>query len=170
MNINKPLLIAGVVTTLGVASLGVSAVSADARGAEGPAGLIDKISQRFNLNKDEVKSVFDDQREEHRAEMQKTNEERLTQAVADGKLTEEQKTKILAKQAELRTQMESLQDKTREERRDAMRANHEALEQWAEENDIPEEYLHLNGGHRGGRGHGGPGGNFQMRANNPAAE
>ncbi len=68
---------------------------------------------------------------------------RLDDLVEDGKITAEQKTKIEAKQEELETK--------REEQRDA-------LETWADENNIDAKYLMGGTGGPGGRGHGGPGG------------
>jgi hypothetical protein len=63
-------------------------------------------------------------------------EERLTQAVADGKITEEQKEKILDKHEEMQAKMESLKDLEPEERKAQMQTLHEELKKWAEENNI----------------------------------
>lgn len=103
--------------------------------------IVDKISSTFNLNKDEVQKVFDQNREEHRAEMEAKMEERLNTAVSDGKLTQDQATKIKAKKAELKTFMESQKDSSHEDRHEAMQAKRNELKQWAEENDIPDEYI-----------------------------
>lgn len=63
--------------------------------------------------------------------------DKLADAVEDGDITEAQKTLIEAKQEELQAARESQK---------------EALEQWAIDNDISEDYLKLGGG----RGKGGP--------------
>lgn len=154
--LKKPLVIASVISSMAFASLaGVAAVSAATPG-DGQSGLIDKIATKFNLNKDDVKAVFDEDRAAHEAEMQKHQEEKLSQLVTDGKLTAEQKDKIIAKQAELKAaheaEKDSMSNKTKEERRAAMEAKRTELEQWAKDNGIPSEYIHLVGGfgHHGG--------------------
>lgn len=148
MNYKKPLLIAGVVSSIALTGLaGISAVSAASTtsSTDGPTSLIEKLATKFNLNKDEVKAVFDEQRTEREATRQAKFEEHLTQAVKDGKLTEDQKAKIIAKATELKTareaKKEEMKDKTPEERRAAKEANRATLEQWAKDNNIPLEYL-----------------------------
>lgn len=160
MNIKKPLLIVGAVTTIGAAGLIGSQAAFAATSTSGSTSLVDKIAQKFNLNKADVQAVFDENRVEHEAAEQSRVETKLNQAVTDGKLTTEQKDKILAKRKELQDAREAdkaaMQDKTPEERHTAMEAKRTELEQWAKDNNIPTEYLRFVAGH-GGRGHG-PGG------------
>jgi HD superfamily phosphohydrolase len=157
MNIKKSLLVTGAVAAVGLTGatgIGVASAATDSPSAGlGTSSLIDRVAEKFNLNKEEVKTVFEEEHAERKAEMQQRQEERLDQAVADGKLTEEQKQKILAKLAEVRVQheaaFESMKDKTPEERKALKQELHGELEDlraWAEENDIPEEYLRLVGG------------------------
>jgi hypothetical protein len=151
---------------LGAVAFGASSVSAQSADGAYPS-IITKIAERFSLNQDEVKAVFDEERASHQAEMQQQNEEMLTAAVAAGELTEEQKQAILAKHAEMKTardaQMESMQSLTQEERQAAMvskRSERETqraeLEAWAEAQGIDMKYS-LMGGNRGHSGMGGPG-------------
>src|SRR5688572_430143 len=101
MAYKKQFMIAGAVTTLGAATvLGLSTASAATQDRH--TSLADKIATRFNLNKDEVQQFFEEDHASMEAEHQARIEERLTQAVKDGKLTEDQKAKILAKHAELK--------------------------------------------------------------------
>jgi hypothetical protein len=169
MNIKKPLLIAGAVATLGVASTAAGVQAVTNTGSD-QSGIVDKIAQKFNLNKDEVQKVFDEDRATHEAQHQSRMEERLSQAVKDGKLTEDQKTKILAKLTELKASMESerenFKNMTDEERKTHMEQKRTELETWAKENNIPTDYLHFIG-HGGGPG--GPG-KFRMRMDKPASE
>lgn len=151
--IKKKLVILGAAATIGLAGLGSAGLAVAETGEDG-SSLVAKIAQKFNLNQDEVQAVFDEERAEHHAERETKFKERLAQAVTDGKLTQEQADKIQAKHEEMQTVMESLQDKSKDERREAMHANRDELKQWAEDNDIPEEYLRMGG--RGGPG--GPGG------------
>jgi hypothetical protein len=155
LNIKKPLLVMGAVASVGVAGLaGSHAVSAATSSPHD--SLVDRIASKFNLNKDEVAKVFEEEKAVHHAEMQQKMEERLDTAVADGKITEEQKAKILAKLEELRKGHELWKDKTPEERHNAKLELHQGLEQWAEDNDIPLDLLHFKMHVK----HGGPGMGF----------
>lgn len=157
MNIKKPLIAIGATTALGMALVAGGALAQGARGGD----LVDKISTRFNLNKADVQKVFDENRVEKRTQMEQRYEERLNQAVKDGKLTAEQKDKILAKHKELMSQMEAkkgeikelkagLEGKSAEERkqlleqhRSEMEKHHDEIEAWEKENNIPSGYLGL---------------------------
>lgn len=105
--------------------------------------LVDKIATTFNLNKDEVQKVFDEDRQTHESERQAKTKERLEQAVKDGKLTQEQVDKILAKQQEMESSMNDLRDQTEEERKAAMETKRTELEEWAKNNNIPDEFAHF---------------------------
>lgn len=156
-NYKKPLLVAGVASTIALGTMSgagvVSAATDTDASTDHMSGLVDKLSSKFKLDKSEVKAVFDQDRSERQAERQKQVEERLTQAVTDGKITAEQKAAILAKQAELKEYHGSIEDKTRSERRELMKAKMDELKTWADENNIPTEYLRPGLGH--GHGHGG---------------
>ena len=156
MNIKKPLLVLGAVAGVSLASVaGAGAVSA-ATSSTGDS-LIDRIATKFNLDKEEVAQVFEEEREAKHADMQQKLEKRLDNAVKNGKLTEGQKAKIVAKFEELRERREQWKGKTPEERRDAMQKLHNELKRWAEDNDIPLEYLHFKMHSK----HGGPGPSFE---------
>lgn len=144
MNFSKKLL-AGAVVAVGTAgAIGLGVVSA-APDSSGPQGLVDKIATKFNLDKGEVRAVFDEDAATHRVEMEQKFEGNLDRAVAEGKITEEQKAKIVAKRAEMRTQAEgdrgAFKNKTKEEMRTLLQERHDALKQWATDNGIPMEYL-----------------------------
>ncbi len=188
--------------TIGLTSLAVVTALAIGGGSMAMAqgngagdSLVDKVATKFNLNKDEVQAVFNEERDARQAERaaevssdlqkavdagklsaeqktlienkmkenQSAREAEMTSlqewattnnidmryvmgggrhganldtAVADGKITAEQKTLIEQKQAEL--------EKARDAKRDAM-------EQWAQDNNIDDAYLHM-GMEKGGRG------------------
>lgn len=125
MSVKKSLLAASVITTITAGSLlGVSAVSAQS--ADGQSSLIDKIVAKFNLNRDEVESVFEEQRDEMKAEAATDLSERLQERVDDGDITAEQKTLIEEKAQEIQAAREAEQDE---------------LEQWAEDNGIDMRYI-----------------------------
>ena len=74
-------------------------------------GIVEVISQKFNLDKGKVETVVNEYQTQHRqqiqAAMQKEQSERLTQLVNDGKITEEQKQAIIKKREELRSWAQS---------------------------------------------------------------
>ncbi|EKD86122.1 MAG: hypothetical protein ACD_37C00459G0003 [uncultured bacterium] len=111
--------------------------------------IVQKIADKFGLNKDEVQKVFDEERTARQAEMQTKNAERLDQLVKDGRITEAQKTLILNKQKELQAKhqanRDSFKDKAPGEMKTQMEAERTALEAWAKENGINIEYLHGGG-------------------------
>lgn len=78
--------------------------------------LIQKIVEKFNLNKDEVNKLIEEnkaekekQRQEIEAKREAAVQDKLNQAVKDGKITEAQKSSILSKLAELKNTRPSIQ-------------------------------------------------------------
>lgn len=129
MKLKKSMLLAGVVTTVAAGSLlGISAASADT--ANGSSNIIDKLVEKFNLNRDDVQAVFDEERSEQQAERSAEFSDQLQQKVDDGDITAEQKTLIEQKFSEIQT---------------AHEAERTALQQWADDNGIDMKYLM--GGH-----------------------
>jgi len=122
------------------------------------SSLVQKLADKFGLNKDDVQAVFDEAHASREAEMETKYEERLTQLVSDGKITEDQKTLILAKHKDLeanrKAEMDSFKSMTADERKTAMDAKRTELENWAKENNIDVHYLM---GMFHGKGHGHPG-------------
>lgn len=150
------LLTAATVAVIGGTLLGSTNVFAQSATTDGGpmSPLVQKIADKFGLNKDEVQAVFDESRAEMETQRKAEYETRLTQLVTDGKITEAQKQLIIAKNAELeagrKAAMDSMKSATDAERKDAMDAMRTSLESWAEDNDIDLQYLMM--------GHGGPGG------------
>ena len=142
----KPMIIATSIATVGLAAaLGVGAVSA-ATTSTGHESLIDKLVTKFHLNKADVQQVFDQQRTENQAD----------HTVTEGKITQDQETKILAKLAEEQTFHDSIKDKSEADRRAAMKTHRVELQKWATDNGIDIKYLfggrgrHMGGHMRGG--------------------
>lgn len=154
---NKKIMLSALMVALvGTGLLAVNQVSAQETSTNPQDSIIQRLVTKFGLNETEVKQVFTEEHEARHAEMEKRMEDRLTTAVNDGKLTEEQKQKILAKQKEMKTsresEIESFKNMTEEERKVAMEAKRVELKKWAEKNDIPEEYFMMKmmkGGMRG---------------------
>lgn len=152
------MLAAGVLSAA-VLSGGVFALSASAQtSSNGNDSLASKIASKFNLNKEEVQSVLNEHHAEmHTAHMQEhleRHEERLNKAVQAGELTEEQKTKILEYLKSQESNLENLEDKTKEERQAAMKTHREEMKKWAADNGIDEKYVLPMGGPGPGHGHG----------------
>jgi hypothetical protein len=130
----KSLLIAGAVTTLGIAStFGAHAALATYNHDTNDESLVERIATKFNLSENDVQAVFDDYKSDQAAE--KTSEY-LQKLVDQGKITPEQKTLIENKLNELR-------DQKNQEMAD--------LRAWATTNNISDvsyvtKGLHKNGG------------------------
>jgi hypothetical protein len=137
--------------------------------AEHMSSLVQRIADKFGLDKDEVQAVFDEEQKVVVSQMEATYEERLSQLVKDGKITEEQKALIREKQAELRNGMEEeweeMKDLSPEERRAQMQAKHDELKAWADENDIDPQYLMF-----GMKMHKGHGGRMMVQTSNDSEE
>lgn len=147
--------------------LGVAAVSAGTfngnialadtngtdRQAEHLSKLITALSQKFNLNSTEVKSVIDTvmttERADHQATQAQNLAARLAKGVADGKITQAQSALITAKIQENKIFMESLANKTQAEKQTAMKAHKDEVQKWATNNSIPKEFF---GGPMQGKG------------------
>lgn len=134
MKANKQLVIASMVMAIGVSSIaGLGLVGAASN--TNNDDLVSRIAKKFNLKESDVRSVFDQQRNEKQAEHQAEVSARLQKLVDNGKITAQQKTLIENKQKELRAAM----DKEREE-----------LKAWAENNNIELRYVMGRGMHGDG--------------------
>lgn len=123
-----------VVTLIAVSVLSVSVVSAQNAATTLP--LVEKIAQKFGLNKDEVQGVFDEYRDEKQADMYAKFAEHLNDMVLDGKITSEQRKAILDKHEEIQAKMEGFKDLTPEERRTKMKEVHDEMTTWMKDNGI----------------------------------
>jgi hypothetical protein len=157
MKAKKPLIMAGVGAVVGLAAFaGVASAQTPTTTSTGTDGnqqsLVDKIAAKFNLNKSDVQAVVDQDKSEHQAAMQAKMDERLTQAVTDGKITEAQKTAIQGKQQELKTYLDSIKDKPATEQKTLMKTKMDELQQWAKDNGLSDYFMKgkmMMGGHGG---------------------
>ncbi len=145
----------GAAALAGTATLGAGVMAATVTTGTNPMNhLANAIASKFNLNPTDVQKVFDEERTQMQAQRQAQGaarvQERLDQAVKDGKLTQAQKDMILAKHVEMQNFMKSLDGKTPVERQAAMKTEMDAVQAWAKTNNIPEEYVMMFG--NGGRG------------------
>lgn len=112
--------------------------------------IIENLASKFGLNKDEVQQVFEDTRTQERSD-------RLDNLVSDGTITEDQKQLVLDKEDEIKTKIDEInnQELTATEKHDAMDALRDEIQQWEDDNNIPERVLGPMGGmgmRGGGRG------------------
>ena len=144
MDKRKLLMIAGIASVIG-AGIFASTSYAESTINNPQDTLIDKISKRFNLNRDEVKDFFIEVESDRHKEMEIKMQEHLTTLVTEGKITEAQKTLITQKHAEMRTDMESnkdtMKDLTPEQRKAKMNEHKAEMDAWAKANGIDPVYL-----------------------------
>jgi hypothetical protein len=98
--------------------------------------VIQRIIDKFNLNKDEVKNVMNDFRIEKQKDAQANFEEKLSQAVKDGKLTEEQKAKILEFHNKMQEQKVNWQSLMPTERKEKIQALKKEMQDWVNSQGI----------------------------------
>lgn len=103
--------------------------------------LVEAIAQKFNLNEAEVQSVFDEEHTNHGEMMKRDFEKRLDEAVANSEITIEQANAITKKQAELEANKRNFEAMTPEEREADMKQHAEEMQQWAQENSIPDAFV-----------------------------
>jgi hypothetical protein len=154
MNTKQSLLVASTAAIIGLATIGTGITLA---AAPAKSTIVDKLAERFNLNRDDVQKVFEEHRQETQIERQQKLKDRLDQAVKDGKLTQVQEDAILAKVQEVEAFMATLKDKTPTEREAAIKTEMDSVKQWVKDNNIPEQYvMPFKGGMRRGGQPGGP--------------
>jgi len=147
------------VAVVGAGVYGVSQASADSNtNSNDPrASLIQKLADTFHLDKNQVQAVFDQNQNEQQTKREQNYENRLSQAVTDGKLTSAQKDAILTEHKQLQSELEAAKDKTPTDRRAAMKQVRDEAKSWAGQHNIDEKWLIGPGRLRGGMGTGGPG-------------
>lgn len=119
----------------GIFAYGFNSVRAETSQSE-LSPMIQKLVEKFNLNKDDVSKFVTEQKTVNQQERQKEFEDKLAQLVKDKKLTESQKTALVAKHNEMKANRQNIKDTTREERQTKMKAEREAYEAWAKSQGI----------------------------------
>ena len=98
--------------------------------------IIQKIIDKFNLNPDEVKTTMDEVWKERHERREDELQQKLNQALKEGKITKEQKNKIMAKHEEIEKNREEWQNLSRKEKREKMEEFQEKMRAWAESEGI----------------------------------
>jgi uncharacterized protein (DUF3084 family) len=165
MQISKKMLIPmAAVAVIGAGIYGTAQVSAATNTTDPHGSLIQKLADTFHVDKSKVQAVFDQNRAENQASREKNYEDRLTQAVTDGKITSAQKDAILAENKKLKAEMETAKNDATADRKTAMDKIRTEAKDWATQNNIDEKWLM---GGMGGHPRGGMGGHGMM--GNPAS-
>jgi aryl-alcohol dehydrogenase-like predicted oxidoreductase len=122
---------------LGVIMIGLLSVSyVSAQDSSDYPPIVQMLAEKFNLNESDVQAVFDEEREDHHAQMQASWSERLDDLVNEGKITSDQKQAIMDKHEEMHNKMLEIQSLEPEERHEKMRQIHDEFKTWAEEQGI----------------------------------
>ena len=161
------LAIIATVATLATFTLSSPAYAQSTNSQEIKETIIQRLIKVFKLNETEVNKVVNQYQTEKQAEKTKLMEEKLSQLVEDGKITNEQKTKILAKHKEIqanRPDPQEMRSMTREERQAENQTRRAELEEWAQANGIDLQYMFIFG--REKHGLGGYGGGKFMNGQN----
>lgn len=152
-----PVVLAAAVLTLGLGAAGVTYAAVNTSQTNPMSNLVTAIATKFNLNSADVQKVFDEQHTQMQAQKLQSFKDRLATQVTNGKLTQDQANKLIAKMQELmakhQANMANLQNKTQAERKAIMQEEMQSLKQWAADNNIPAQYLKLGMG----KGHMGEG-------------
>lgn len=127
---NKSIIIPvlGLTFLTGLAILGVSAVKADEDSSY--PSVLQRFTERFNLDEGEVDAFMNEMHEERQSQMQQQRETRLNDAVEAGVITNEQKVLVQEKWQELH-----------QEKEQERQAHREEMQVWFEENGIDHDSL-----------------------------
>jgi phospholipase C len=127
----------------------------NAQDSTGPNSLVAAIAAKFNLNQADVQAVFNEEREKHHVEMKAQMEQKLTQAVIDGKITEAQKQAIINHFGEMKAkkiekgQLGQMSDEQIKAFKESKKAE---MDSWLSQNGLTHELLQEVMGHPKGFG------------------
>lgn len=145
-------LVAGATVISGLYGVGAVKAATDSTSLF-PRG-VQAIVEKYNLNTDEVKAVLDEDRAQNHEEREVAYTDALNKAVTDGKITEAQKTAILAKHDEIATKREEVRTLANGERGEKMRELRTEMHDFLESEGIDESILPEPEGQGGGFGGG----------------
>lgn len=109
--------------------------------------LIETIAQKFGLSTDQVRSVVSDyqtqQKQKMQQNMQQRQEDRLSQLVKDGKITDAQKKAILDELAALKSKYnkDNFKNETSDQRKQQFQAMQDEIKSWATSQGIDPSYV-----------------------------
>ena len=133
---NKKALMSLIAVGVIASGLVLNTTLAKADEKSGFSDIVSRIAEKFNLEEEEVQAVFDSVHDEHMQEMKAKFEDRLSNLVDEGKLTEEQKQALIAKHQEMELNLPKPGEEASEDLHAQMKARHEEFRAWAEEEGI----------------------------------
>lgn len=145
----------GLAATIAIPVFAATPATSDTTMVDPREHLIQALVQRFNLKTSDVQQFFQDQESQHAAELLTQLDTRLATFVTQGKLTEAQKTALVAKAKEAQAKHEEARKLSPEECKKLMDKYRTELETWATQQGIDKQFLGMIMGGPGG-GHGGP--------------
>ncbi|HUD11666.1 MAG TPA: hypothetical protein VMS08_04615 [Candidatus Saccharimonadia bacterium] len=148
-----------VVAAIGAGVYGTSQASAASSTNSGQT-LAQRIASAFNLDPSKVQTVVNQYRASQQSERDANYQDRLNQAVTNGKLTSAQESAIITEHNTLATQLQAAQNLTGSARTAAIKQVHQAAQAWASTNNVSMHWLIGSGHLRGGR--------MQMNGSNPS--
>lgn len=133
MKLNQKIVAGGAAAIIATLGLGGAAMAATSTDTNPQDSLAQKIADKFHLNKSDVQTVIDQNHQDRQAKHEQMLKDRLDQAVKDGKLTQDQETKLLA---ELKTLHDETKTDNQADRHANRKAMHDKLDQWSKDNGI----------------------------------
>ena len=124
------------ILALSILVVGILASGVSAKDASNYPPIVQKIAEHFNLDVSEVEEVFDEERDERRAESFARFADRLDDLVFEGKLIESQKEEILDKHEEMQDAMEEIKNLPAGERRKKMQTLREGFKNLLEKSGL----------------------------------
>ena len=121
----KMITVASIMGVVGIGGIGATALAATSSGGCNYPPIVQKLASTFGLDPTKVNDVFKQQRQDNQADHQARLKSTLDQAVKDGKLTQDQETKLLA-------ELQTLHNQAKTDRQDIK----SQLDQWAKDNGI----------------------------------
>ena len=134
-----------------------------AQDGTGANSLVAAIAAKFNLNQGDVQAVFDEERNKHHTQMKQQMEQKLTQAVTEGKITETQKQAIITHFTEMKGQKiekGQFKEMTDDEIKAFKESKKAEMDKWLSDNGLTQEVLNEVMGHP--KGFGGKGMMFKV--------
>jgi hypothetical protein len=135
----KMLIPMAAVAVIGAAAYGAGRVSA-AGNSTGPT-LAQRISSVFGLDQNKVQNVINQYHTDQRTQADSKYDQRLSQAVTDGKITAGQKAAILTERNKLKSELDAAMTKTGTDRRTAMEQIHTEAQDWSKQNNLAAHWL-----------------------------
>lgn len=106
-----------------------------------PSALLHRMATQLRVTRSEVQRVFNQNQTDYESPRAERYERALDKAVRESRITQAQKDQLLEKHQELREYVATQLEKSRQERREAIRSKWNEITKWAQASTIPPQYL-----------------------------